>query len=153
MVKKLWGLEKVFSALICTINHCYCFLNDYSRSKQNLIFFSSFMIGGLNRFQTGGTFYRKSLFKPYCEENQIFLWHFGHLQVLGMSLGIIWVAQGTRHSPSLLIVVYVRVILGNHLTPAHHEPRERIHDPHCHPQASPHLSQHLLFKPFECWAT
>ena len=61
-----------------------------------------------------------------------------------------YLGQGTRHSPLLLIVVYVRVILRNHLTPAHHEPRERIHDPHCHPQATPHLSQHLLFKPFEC---
>ena len=58
-------------------------------------FLSSFMIGGLNRFQTGGTLYRKLLFKPYCEEIQVFLWHFCLARALGMSLSIIWVAEGT----------------------------------------------------------
>ena len=83
------------------------------------------MIGGLNRFLTGGRLYR-NLNSIYFEEFRAFCGISFHVRVLGMSVCIIWVAQGTWHPPLLLIVVYVRVILRNHLTPAHHESGENV---------------------------
>ena len=65
-----WFLFGGRAADICIHN----IVIDGSRWTQRmpLSFVSSFMIGGLNRSLTGGTFLRKSLFKFYCQE--IFLW-------------------------------------------------------------------------------
>ena len=89
-----------------------------------LSFLSSFMIGGLNRIQTGGRLNR-NFYSIHCEETQTVCdvtfwrcasaWHesehyFGRPGHLTPAI-----------PPLLLFVVYVRVILRNHLTPAHHE--------------------------------